>query len=1608
MLEKFTFNSNIPPETVENENGSLVESGQEKELSETQETEDILLNQDGVWQDSEGAAWISVQGMATELGLDVEVVYRFANELPSRLARTLRRSVSIYPHEELAAKLENYLGDAVVDDATGEYLDEEGEVWISLVGYADAKLSGDNNKVYKAKKSLETKYLKTKNSRAVVEVAKMAELDAAFADFLALPDLENGRLVDEGGKAWVTVDAVSTATGLDKPTIRVRAARVNSKRAKEKATVSTVYEEEDLLRRLDGLDTLPVVDESGTYTDEKGGQWAAARNLLAVHGISAGFLQNHKQIITTIPGRGGQGKKTDLYNVARAVEEYTKWKDVPLVDENSRITEEDGTVWIPFSRFAKDGNINLKSASKKVKDAQLPTREARPENGGNLTMYRLTDLQGLFQDELEVPVLEQGTTEWVDSGGIIWTSVDSYAETYGVTESTLVRKLKNDDSPSLSVRIQGQVGEIFYQKADLERLVSLYKDVPFSDPETGIYTNGAGQEFGGIGIIADLYDVDKATAAKKVKDLTPISVRGKTKKVSDYYLLSDVASVFEERLALPQIGEDGHYTDGQDLVWLSVAAASARFGVVDTSIKLRSDRHSLEKIFGLNHNKQKVVLYREDELVGLYENPTQELRREEQRLTTELHKYLETEVVTNDDITSLISLLGKSAMGDILLTLRPDFKTIPTREFENILSQFLGDFEVANRDYRPTLVELARSSAIENILSEEKVVTRVREVMKAKCLVDFSNERGAIEHDEEDILMEIIAGSLHDQIAAVVDPSPKLLEVAAEVQEYFRSLASYFELKPGYVRGQLREGRPFPDLFQRINIKEIEDKKRVLIADEMGVGKSGSVILAKEILGIGSTLILSPANVVDTWKKYLSTAEDGYFTEGDNLPSVLIVESPNDLARSDLATFDYVILSQERLNDEYMELLDAYNPAMLVVDEVHKLKNTQSGSRSRNLQSLADRVEKTNGHLALLSGTPAPNKVRDVALLLKLLHPEDPRYKSKSAQEIEYDILHGDLLSVRADLTERMQRKKLRDIQDMPELYAGEDQILNVALDENERAAYEAILEDDEMTPTLKMQALRTFLLNPQLDGALGEDYVPSKVRMLNSRLTEVLEEKGKIVVYVNGYIEGVVRNGNSILGQLDLPEDVRVEVIDGTTSRAERRRIEQDLKTDSRIVVFVSGQTADVGVDFSGADHGIMYNEPWTMADRSQQISRIYRPPHEGDLTVDTLITGQSIEEGIFAYIRLKQELIERLLDGGALSSEERTFLARADQQPERNLEENPELAREYLKNSDELMRMFGSLRGQGEKKVRSFIEGYGFEYAHYYSQSSARSYEANANRVVGSLLKHVSDSAGEDSRVIDIGGGPEMLRQHSPEDVQDSVVTIDINPDQLASGPSNKKAVGSMTRLPLASNIADAATFNFSLHYTHHKSGKGDYERYDALSEGLRVLKTGGRLFVNHTYADSFQYPELLPQLAEVLGAKIDEQLSGELVGDHYRSNLYVFQKIGSPTGGEFDSHALKIKHNKGSRLTDSRRVITDAHLKTKSGEFLVPLELNSEDEAVRNEEREILGAAKVLVEKHGSTELIPVDELKDQGFCRYKANKKYNLFKKLESGKGYVVCR
>jgi SNF2 family DNA or RNA helicase len=246
-----------------------------------------------------------------------------------------------------------------------------------------------------------------------------------------------------------------------------------------------------------------------------------------------------------------------------------------------------------------------------------------------------------------------------------------------------------------------------------------------------------------------------------------------------------------------------------------------------------------------------------------------------------------------------------------------------------------------------------------------------------------------------------------------------------------------------------------------------------------------------------------------------------------------VIDSLESIAQASDA--DYVIVSQAKLNDRYVPALAQLNAEMLIIDEQHKLKNAD-GVWSQALYDLARESVSPDNFLVLLSGTPVPNKVADIASALKLLYLHHPEISQMSAIELKRQIIAGDLQSlgsVRKLLIPYMQAKTLEHSE--IELQPLQTEVMMTELTTKQASIYESLLDEDEMSAMEKMDTLWKFLHNPaMLD--IRPDLGSPKETLLQNQISQMLAAgKRKIVIFVNRRIQDVIRGDSerTILSRL-------------------------------------------------------------------------------------------------------------------------------------------------------------------------------------------------------------------------------------------------------------------------------------------------------------------------------------------------------------------------------------------------------------------------------------------------------------------------------------------
>ncbi|HPS20950.1 MAG TPA: DEAD/DEAH box helicase [Candidatus Omnitrophota bacterium] len=248
-------------------------------------------------------------------------------------------------------------------------------------------------------------------------------------------------------------------------------------------------------------------------------------------------------------------------------------------------------------------------------------------------------------------------------------------------------------------------------------------------------------------------------------------------------------------------------------------------------------------------------------------------------------------------------------------------------------------------------------------------------------------------------------------------------------QSYKRTIAYYKEL--GEFEPQHMQSSTKLKFYQKIGIKFILNKKKVILADEPGLGKTIQALAASvnayEGKGARKVLIISPhVSKSNIWEKQI-----GEHLRGEE--DVMVLKSRKDLdnpkgkAKADGARF--IIANYELIRGEggksLLDKLKEMGIDFIIADEAHRIRNDSE---------IAEAVKKLDApYKVLVTGTPLVG--RDPAKLFNLLNWMYPELYP-SMKEFKKLLMDKDGLSILKENLQRimMRRYAVDVLADLPKL----------------------------------------------------------------------------------------------------------------------------------------------------------------------------------------------------------------------------------------------------------------------------------------------------------------------------------------------------------------------------------------------------------------------------------------------------------------------------------------------------------------------------------------------------------------------------------------------
>ena len=439
-----------------------------------------------------------------------------------------------------------------------------------------------------------------------------------------------------------------------------------------------------------------------------------------------------------------------------------------------------------------------------------------------------------------------------------------------------------------------------------------------------------------------------------------------------------------------------------------------------------------------------------------------------------------------------------------------------------------------------------------------------------------------------------------------------------------------------------------------------------ILADDMGLGKTLQVIalflsLKDEQTPCKTSLVVCPSSLVLNWESELEKF-------APTITKIAVIgtsaERADILNNSD--DYDVVITSYDLLKRD-IEIYQEKNFYYQIIDEAQYIKNhnTQNAKSVKLIHSV---------QRFALTGTPIENSLAELWSIYDYLMPGYLYSYNKFKQKFEMPIvrnkdenaLNGLKKLVSPFILRRLKHDVLKELPDKTETimhckFEGEQSKLylaNVAKIKKELSEQikHAGFDNSKIIILSMLTRLRQLCCDPSL---MYANYTggSAKLEMCLELILSCTGAGHKLLLFSQftsmlNIIQGRLRTLN-----------VKSFMLQGSTSKEERKRLVDQFNEDDTPVFLISLKAGGTGLNLTGADIVIHYDPWWNISAQNQATDRVHRIGQKNSVQVYKLIAKDTIEEKILKLQQGKADLADLIVREGdgiiaRMSKEEITSL--------------------------------------------------------------------------------------------------------------------------------------------------------------------------------------------------------------------------------------------------------------------------------------------------------------------------------------------------------------
>jgi len=420
-----------------------------------------------------------------------------------------------------------------------------------------------------------------------------------------------------------------------------------------------------------------------------------------------------------------------------------------------------------------------------------------------------------------------------------------------------------------------------------------------------------------------------------------------------------------------------------------------------------------------------------------------------------------------------------------------------------------------------------------------------------------------------------------------------------------------------------------PYEHQKVAVEKLLGNDKFILADDMGVGKTTSAVIAAIESGVKKVLIICPATLKLNWKREI---------ENYSKDTISIISGKN-WETSKFIIVNYEILKNFHSTDKKDELttLVSENFDLVIIDEAHYVSNTKA-QRTKIVNDITNKIDR----VWLLTGTPMTSRPINYYNLLRIVESRVSKnwvgYVKRYCEGFQINrggrkiwLTNG--ASNLDELRDRTKQKVLRrlkeDILDLP------DKIITPIFLELNSSEYKR--EVGEYLDWAGKNSNES--LSIQLNKLMKVRQIIAKEKLNNTfdLVDQCLEQDKKVIIFTN-FTEPLMEIWSKY-------KKIAVPLY-GSMNQQQRQESVDSFQNDPKIKVFVSNiKSGGVGITLTEAEVVIFNDLSFVPSDMSQAEDRAFRIGQKKNVSCLYPVFDNTLERVIYNVVQRKKRIIDTVM---------------------------------------------------------------------------------------------------------------------------------------------------------------------------------------------------------------------------------------------------------------------------------------------------------------------------------------------------------------------------